>query len=43
MSGDLLVAVIAAHTITESGFLRRLTLLPSIDPSLLQTLIILVV
>ena len=37
-SGYLPVAVIAAPTITESGFWRRLTLLPSTDPSLLQTL-----
>ena len=35
MSGDLPVAVIAAHTITESGFWHLLTLLPSTDPSLL--------
>ena len=37
------MAVIDAHTITGSGFWRRLTLLPSTDPSLLQTQIILVV
>ena len=39
MSGDLPVAVIAAHTITDCGFWRRLTLLPSTDSSLLQTLL----
>ena len=37
-SGDLPVAVIAAHTTTESWFWRRLTLLPATDPSQLQTL-----
>ena len=34
-SGDLPVDVIAAHTTTQSGFWRRLTLLPSTDQSLL--------